>query len=403
MQKDKFTDFDLQIRSMLQDAEEEVSPRVWDAVSSRLDRRRVAGIWWRRAAVGMAAAAAVMAGVFFAASPREGVVDTTPLVAEASVPAAVEAPVVETVEEVPTIEEQIERSSALLADIPTRSSHNVAAVEASVENDADEPVEVEIVPQAVPSTPEETVEKAPQQVQKQKSEETWVDPFALMEYEDSHKKSSRGVSYFIEGNVTSNDRGEASTIRRSQSGVTSTPAQTGIAEKSISTYGIPLSFGIGARFPFGSRISFGTGINYTLLSRTFTGTYTQVSDRVVEKTVTADIHNNLHYIGIPFNLYYDVLKSNTVNFYVYAGGEVEKGLVNHFVIQSQPAITYRESVTGVQWSSALGMGVEFSLGQHVGLYFDPSARYYFDCNQPASVRTQKPYMLNFEVGLRLNL
>ena len=331
MQKEKFTDFDLQIRSMLQDAEEEVSPRVWDAVSSRLDRRRVVGIWWRRAAVGMAAAAAVMAGVFFAASPREGVVDTTPLVAEASVPAAVEAPVVETVEEVPTIEEQIERSSTLLADIPT-----LFAVEESVENDADGLVEVEIVPQAVPSTPEETVEEAVEHVQKQKSEETWVDPFALMEYEDSHKKSSRGVSYFIEGNVTSNDRGEAATIRRAQSGVTSVPTQTGIAEKSISTYGIPLSFGIGARFPFGRRISFGTGINYTLLSRTFTGTYTQVSDRVVEKTVTADIHNNLHYIGIPFNLYYDVLKSNTVNFYVYAGGEVEKGLVNHFVPIGSP-------------------------------------------------------------------
>ena len=39
MQNDKYTDFDLELKRMLQDAEEEVPSRIWHAVSDELDRR----------------------------------------------------------------------------------------------------------------------------------------------------------------------------------------------------------------------------------------------------------------------------------------------------------------------------------------------------------------------------
>ena len=39
MQNDKYTDFDLELKRMLLDAEEEAPSRVWDAVSGELDRR----------------------------------------------------------------------------------------------------------------------------------------------------------------------------------------------------------------------------------------------------------------------------------------------------------------------------------------------------------------------------
>ena len=43
------------------------------------------------------------------------------------------------------------------------------------------------------------------------------------------------------------------------------------------------------------------------------------------------------------------------------------------------------------------------LGKHLGIYLDPSVRYYFNCNQPKSIRTDQPLMLGFEVGARFNL
>ena len=33
---------------------------------------------------------------------------------------------------------------------------------------------------------------------------------------------------------------------------------------------------------------------------------------------------------------------------------------------------------------------------------DPGANYYFNCNQPRSIRTERPLLLNFDVGLRFN-
>jgi hypothetical protein len=46
--------------------------------------------------------------------------------------------------------------------------------------------------------------------------------------------------------------------------------------------------------------------------------------------------------------------------------------------------------------------VEFLLGRRVGLYLDPGVNYYFPCSQPRSIRTEKPLLLNFDVGLRFN-
>ena len=62
-----------------------------------------------------------------------------------------------------------------------------------------------------------------------------------------------------------------------------------------------------------------------------------------------------------------------------------------------------EGVNGIQLSAAGGLGLEFLIGKHFGLYLDPSARYYFDCGQPSSIRTKHPFMLNYEVGVRFNL
>ena len=43
------------------------------------------------------------------------------------------------------------------------------------------------------------------------------------------------------------------------------------------------------------------------------------------------------------------------------------------------------------------------LGKHLGLYIDPSLRYYFDCDQPHNIRAAQPLMLGFEVGLKAYL
>lgn len=411
MQDEKYTDLDLKFREMFQDAEEEVPSQLWESLSGELDRRarrKVVALRWRHAAAGIAAAAAVVSGIFILSDRtalNQPVQQVT--VAEAQPATGLE-------QDVPSIEEQLGASSQLfMADVPEpaakpgsvfRPSEISEPMEAGTPAETAHPVvsEPETADVIVfsPAPEAAPVQEAPVTVTT--SDEQWSDPFAGLE--DEKVRGSHDVSLFLSGNVMSNDASGngAKTHRAPSIG----PAQkTGVAEKSSSTYGIPLSLGFGANIALNDKWSVGTGLNWSLLSRSFTGIYTEVGGNgSVMKSINTDINNEIHYIGIPLNLYYNVLSSRGLKFYAWGGASAEKGLVNKYRIHCEPDdIFFKESVSGIQWSAGLGLGLEFSINDFVGLYIDPSARYYFDCDQPNSVRTQKPYMLNFEAGLRFNL
>ena len=187
-------------------------------------------------------------------------------------------------------------------------------------------------------------------------------------------------------------------------GIFKSPEKTTIEQTSAqTTYGIPLSFGAGIKLRFNDHWSLGMGLNYSLLTSKFNGKYTKVEDGVASLPITATIHNSLHYIGIPINAYYNIVSRDFINFYAYAGGTVEKCVANRYEVKTTPVINHEESVKGVQLSANAGIGVEFMLGRHIGIYIDPSLRYYFHCSQPKSIRTAQPLMLGFEMGLRFNL
>ena len=138
-----------------------------------------------------------------------------------------------------------------------------------------------------------------------------------------------------------------------------------------------------------------------MLNRKFYGDYTKVEDSRIE-SIKSDIRNTQHYVGIPVNAYYNIVENKFVNFYAYAGGAVEKCVSDEYRVMAKD-ILHKERVAGVQASANIGIGAEFMLGNHLGIYIDPSARYYFNCNQPKSIRTAQPLMLGFEMGLRVRL
>ena len=152
------------------------------------------------------------------------------------------------------------------------------------------------------------------------------------------------------------------------------------------------------------RLSIGSGLTYSLLDRSFTGTYNEVSGGAVTRTVDGDVRHTMHYVGVPLNLYFDVVKTGSIKFYVFGGGAAEYCVANSYTLKANPQnIVYKEAVKGLQYSASAGLGVEFRIADHLGLFFDPSAKYYFPSSHPKSVRTDKPYMVNFEAGLRFNL
>ena len=395
-------DSDLMMRSILEGAEEAVPASVWEGVSAGLDkaaRGKVVALWWRRAGIGAAAAAAIAALAIVL--PKDNDADIVPSADGPDMIAVVEN---EPVVPVDTAEAIVPELVYMAKAEPVKIVKADAVVASAIEDDGAETVIVEqIDTKESEFTTEEPV--APQEKRPIKTEtkvvEEWKDDWSDIE-EDVRK---RDVSFVLSGltgtNAAQNEAGKG-IFKRPEAN--HGPLTTGIKQTSTnSTYDIPLSFGAGVKVGISPKWSIGAGLNYSMLSRKFSGTYTKVNEAgVVENSTSSDIRNTQHYIGIPVNAYYNVVDSRNVNFYAYAGGTVEKCISDKYSVLNT-SIIHKNKVEGFQWSANVGIGVGFKLSEHLGLYIDPSLRYYFDCDQPHSIRSAQPLMLGFEVGLKVNL
>ena len=424
-----YRDFDEQVRSLLGNAEAEVPDGLWEEIRSRIPAKPVrTPVAWRWAGVSLAVAAAtalalVLGGTF---GDRRPVAPTDEILVAQAVPAA------ETPETTPETEEQASvpadaglsvagttrsLNSALPAKASRFAQRTTSGIESATTKSLDSaPTEnVTTVREETPATHQTRESATPaakssdtgKNVSTQSpKQEKWSDPFARMAYEDAHRKAARRPSFEIKGLAGTNDKAR-SPFRNGAMAVSpkiladDTPS-TFIKEEGESVYGIPMSFGLGVRFPLSERWAIGTGVDYSVLNRSFPGSFTR--DGIVVKPSNSNIKHTLQYVGIPVNLYFDFVHRKSVEMYLFAGGAVEKGIANKYSIAGAgESETWKTSVPGLQWSVGAGMGVQFNVSDRMGLYVDPSAKYYFDCAQPKSIRTQQPYVFNLEIGARFNL
>lgn len=386
------------IRAILESGQEEVPAHIWEGVSSGLDKaaaRRNRILWLRRSVAGVAAAAAVVVGLLLGHDGTE-----QNLVPEVSgdMIAVIETPSQETAAPQDILIADIPASSPLQTARPATKDIPAAAAMSGISSESAkdipaEKAEADAISEPTENTPEPAVSGT-------SSEET-----SWEEDEKEIKSRKLKTSLVVSGIAgTNNPQGKKGTGPFRSPGIYKAPTKTTIEQSgSQATYGIPLSFGAGVKLRFTDRWSLGMGVNYTLLTSRFSGKYTKVTDGVASLPISSEIKNQQHYIGIPVNVYYNIVSRDFINFYAYAGGTVEKCVANRYQVQTTPIINHSESVKGVQLSANAGIGVEFLLGKYVGLYLDPSLRYYFRGSQPKSIRTAQPLMLGFEMGLRFNL
>ena len=392
---DQHKEQDLMFRSILENGQEEVPARVWDGVASGLDqmaRRKKVALWWSGAAASVAAAAAVAVGVVlnhrtedFVLPDQEGIV------------AVIEGPVSASEDTLATIEEAVRKSTYLAyAPAAVRQTPRIAT-----ENAIENATENATVDNAVSNELEQENTSADQKTEKAAAPENNFSAVAD-EWEDDKPSGKRKIKVSL---VLSSTTGANGASKAPATGLLKRPmkpnaiTKTGVTEIGDNRYGLPLSFGVGAKIDLTQKWSVGVGVNYSLLSRKFKGEYLNVDNGNIIEYTQSDIRNLQHYIGIPVNAYYNIINKNKVNFYAYAGGAVEKCVANEYQILETKRV-HKEKARGVQWSANVGVGVEFMLGEHVGLYLDPSARYYFNNRQPKSIRTSQPFMVGFELGLR---
>ena len=56
-----------------------------------------------------------------------------------------------------------------------------------------------------------------------------------------------------------------------------------------------------------------------------------------------------------------------------------------------------------QWSTTLGLGLQYDLTPHLGIYLEPSLQYFFnDGSDIKSYRTEHPLQITLPLGIRLH-
>lgn len=388
----KENEFDIQVRNLLQNAEEDVSPKIWEGVAAGLDKKhRVVRMRFWGSLAGAAAAAAVVAGVVL--FPRPVVIEdhSNPIITIA------EAPV--TVEETTTVTELKPQTVA-----PVRSPRRTVRLAQDLSA-----AEVPAAP-AAPAAVEDAEEEEPVVIPAREAVPAPADAAALLEdqaqfnrlaFAESRETSGRGLSVDFSGNLQDKRRVNV------PGGVVrpySAPplyAQEGIYNESPEvSFSLPFSVGAGLKYNFSPRWGVGVGLRYTNLSRTFVGDYLG-EGFLLQQT---DIDNHQHWLGIPVHAYYNIVNRGRWRVHAFAGAGVELLLDNDFLIHgSHKDIHYHQKSTRPQWSGDLGLGVEFKITPLVGIYLDPSFRYYFRTDlQPRSLRTIQPLRFDIEAGVRFS-
>ena len=394
------TDFDKILRDKLYDCQEQVDADIWTGIQSRMASRARARAVRRICVWSAGAVAACLAAWLLLPSGGELSISSggiSNMTAEA--PAVESHPVSSDIAE-ETLDIQVVSPSLPVHKVVSHNDFSYDKSEISETVSMEDQLkrleelsgEAVIPEQKTPSSPQQEIQEVPAEM------DTYISPLdfwnenddASLEKED-HRHSFVSLSSNFASSSASKGTGNLPMYSPSKLGKESKsviPTPTGNHK-----YYMPLSFGIQAKIPVVGNLSAGIGLSYSYIVTKY--------DAVLNFELYENAYNQLHYIGVPVGLYYNLLAGrNNLNIYAFAGGAVEKCIDSRYVFGSN---AIHDDVAGLQYSVNAGFGVEYWLIPRIALYFDPSVVYYFDNNQPVNIRTDEPLQLHAEIGLRFKL
>ena len=135
----------------------------------------------------------------------------------------------------------------------------------------------------------------------------------------------------------------------------------------------PVKFGAAISFSISERFSVDTGLDYLWLRS------------------TGAREQQLHFVGIPVKVDYNILNYRPLSLYVAAGVEAFKCIAGNG--PDKPWL----------FSAGIGAGIGVALSPTVSLYAEPGFAAYFHTGLCEHYYTQNPYAASLSVGIKLNL
>lgn len=154
----------------------------------------------------------------------------------------------------------------------------------------------------------------------------------------------------------------------------------------------PISMGLSAQFGLAKRLALTTGVVYSNLR----------SDYIYEMGGTTLERNQvLHYVGVPVEVVYTVWSKYGLSAYATAGAQAD------FCVKAtlkSEGVKKSIDKDRVQFSTLVGVGVQYNFIPSVGVYVEPTLKYYFDNGSDVeNAFKDRPTNIGFQFGLRYNI
>lgn len=170
----------------------------------------------------------------------------------------------------------------------------------------------------------------------------------------------------------------------------SKPADPNLNDDKLPSYlekyrhSMPVSFTASVKWSFAKRWALTSGLGYTYL-------HSEVLDGMNVRKYDQDIH----YLGIPVKISWTFWSSRSFSAYASAGTTFE------FPIAGRRA--GKRLDVPCQWSAGLGIGIQYDITPHFGIYVEPEYYRYFDNGSTVkTIRTERPATLSVPVGIRFS-
>ena len=154
----------------------------------------------------------------------------------------------------------------------------------------------------------------------------------------------------------------------------------------------PISIGAQVKFGLARNLAISTGLAYTYLK----------SDFIYKMGGTTLERNQvLQYLGVPVNVIYSLWNRYGLSVYTTAGAQADFCVKATFESEGTKNDIDKDNA---QFSAMFGVGLQYDFTPSLGIYVEPSLRYYFDNGSDLdNAYKDKPTNIGFQFGLRYNI
>ena len=155
---------------------------------------------------------------------------------------------------------------------------------------------------------------------------------------------------------------------------------------------LPLSVGLSIGYALSDRLSLTTGLVYTRQRSDF---------EYLMRGTLLQKEQTLHYVGVPLNLRYQLLRWHGLSAYLAAGGQIDFNVRATLLSDGRRQDIMKDRA---QLSLSGSLGLQYDFIPQLSVYAEPGIRHYIDNGSPMSNYFKyQPASFSLQVGLRLNM